>query len=109
MVNVRLVVPFSGMLAAPNDFAMVGGATTVIIAVLLVPLVPPLAPGTLRVVFLLPPRVPPVPFPVKVKFGGGPAPPAAKRDDVRADRVGPAARRCRSCVGRSQPCRQRIG
>ena len=29
MVNVMLVVPFSGMLAAPNALLMVGGATTV--------------------------------------------------------------------------------
>ena len=28
-VNVKLVVPFSGMLAAPNALLMVGGATTV--------------------------------------------------------------------------------
>src|SRR5262249_57737779 len=41
MVKVMLVVPFSGMLAAPNAFAMLGGPITVIDAVLLV------APGPL--------------------------------------------------------------
>src|SRR5262249_45693087 len=35
MVNVTVVVPFSGMLAAPNALLMVGGATTLICAVLL--------------------------------------------------------------------------
>src|SRR5262249_58919890 len=36
MVKVKLVVPFSGMLAAPNALVMLGGPITVIDAVLLV-------------------------------------------------------------------------
>src|SRR5215471_409202 len=41
MVKVTVVVPFSGMLAAPNALAIVGGATTFKSAVLLVCPVPP--------------------------------------------------------------------
>jgi len=37
-VNVRLVVPFSGMLAAPNAFAIVGGLMTVKLAEDVLPL-----------------------------------------------------------------------
>jgi hypothetical protein len=59
-VKVRLVVPFSGMLVAPKDFAMAGGATTVIVAMLLVPPVPPLAADTFPVVLFLTPAVVPV-------------------------------------------------
>lgn len=40
MVKVTDVVPFSGMLPAPNAFAIVGGATTVIDALEVLP-VPP--------------------------------------------------------------------
>ena len=36
--EVRLVVPFSGMVAAPNAFAMVGGLMTVILAEEVLPL-----------------------------------------------------------------------
>src|SRR5215469_9041318 len=41
MVKLRLVEPFSGMLAAPKTLAMLGGATTVIEALDVLP-VPPL-------------------------------------------------------------------
>src|SRR5579864_8932740 len=41
MVNVTVVVPFSGILAAPNALLTVGGATTFKSAVLLVVPVPP--------------------------------------------------------------------
>src|SRR6266849_4602592 len=41
IVNVTVVVPFSGIVAAPNAFAIVGGATTVSAVVLLVVPVPP--------------------------------------------------------------------
>src|SRR4029077_17042748 len=37
-VNVRLVVPFSGMVAAPNAFAIVGGLMTVMFAEDVLPL-----------------------------------------------------------------------
>ena len=37
-VNVRLVVPFSGMVAAPNAFAIVGGLMTVMLAEDVLPL-----------------------------------------------------------------------
>lgn len=66
IVNVSEVVPLSGMLAAPNALLMVGGDTTVRVAVLLV------APGPLSfeeiapvVLFLTPPVVP-VTFTVNV-------------------------------------------
>src|SRR5262249_58638560 len=67
-VSVRLVLPFSGMLAAPNDLAIVGGATTVIIAVLLVPPVPPLAAETVPVVLFFTPAVVPVSVTVTVQL-----------------------------------------
>src|SRR5256714_69502 len=41
MVKVTVVVPFSGIVAAPKALLMVGGATTVSVAVLLVVPVPP--------------------------------------------------------------------
>jgi hypothetical protein len=59
-VNVRLVVPFSGMLLLPKTLLIVGGATTVIDAVLLVLPVPPLAALTVPVVFIFTPAVVPV-------------------------------------------------
>src|SRR5262249_47962613 len=55
-VKVRLVVPFSGMFAAPNDFAIVGGATTVMLALPVEP-VPPFAAETLPVTLFLTPAV----------------------------------------------------
>jgi hypothetical protein len=51
MVNVSDVVPFSGMLAAPNALAIDGGAATVKLAVAVLP-VPPLVEVTLPVVFV---------------------------------------------------------
>lgn len=41
MVSVSEVTPFGGMLEAPKDLAMEGGATTVMLDVLLVEPVPP--------------------------------------------------------------------
>jgi hypothetical protein len=60
IVKLRVVVPFSGIFAAPNALEMVGGATTVIVAVLLVPPVPPLVALTAPVVLFLTPAVVPV-------------------------------------------------
>src|SRR5499425_598189 len=57
MVNVTVVVPFSGMLAAPKAFAIVGGATTVTVA-LAVALVPPSVELTTTLLFLVPAVVP---------------------------------------------------
>ena len=51
MVNVRLVVPFNGMLAAPKALAMDGGEATVKLAVAVLP-VPPFVDVTLPVVFV---------------------------------------------------------
>jgi len=50
IVNVRLVEPFNGMLAAPNAFTIVGGVPTVKFAVAVLP-VPPLVEETAPVVF----------------------------------------------------------
>ncbi len=41
MVKVKLVEPFSGMLAAPNALMITGGATTVICAFDVLPVKPP--------------------------------------------------------------------
>src|SRR5215831_20223166 len=57
MVKVTVVVPFSGMLPAPNAFAIVGGATTVIEA-LAVALFPPSVELTCTLLFLSPAVVP---------------------------------------------------
>jgi hypothetical protein len=57
IVNVRLVVPFSGMLAAPKAFAMVGGATTVMLANAVLP-VPALVEVTWTLLFFTPAVVP---------------------------------------------------
>src|ERR1700733_3497835 len=57
MVKVRLVVPFSGMLDAPKALLIVGGPSTVIVAVLLVLPVPPLVEVTAPVVLFLTPAV----------------------------------------------------
>jgi hypothetical protein len=59
MVKLSVVEPFSGMLDAPNAFEMVGGATTVIEALAVVP-VPPLAELTVPVVFVNAPAAEPV-------------------------------------------------
>ena len=60
MVNVSVVVPFSGMLVGLNTLAATGGATTVIGAVLLVVPVPPSVEVIAPVVLLASPAV--VPF-----------------------------------------------
>jgi hypothetical protein len=70
IVIVRLVVPSSGMLAAPNALVIVGGATTVRVAVAVLP-VPPLAETMALVVFTLAPGVKPVTFTEIVQAGVG--------------------------------------
>ncbi len=60
MLNVKLVVPLSGMLAAPNALLIVGGLATVSVAVLLAAPVPPLVELIVPVVLSLAPEV--VPF-----------------------------------------------
>src|SRR5439155_23665042 len=62
MVNVTLVEPLSGMLAAPNALLMVGGATTVRVAVLLV------APAPVSVELIAPVVLDFVPAVVPVTF-----------------------------------------
>src|SRR5262249_11415405 len=66
IVNVRLVVPPTRMLAAPNDFVNVGALATVTVAVLLVAPVPPLVDVTAPVVLFLTPAVAPVTVTVKL-------------------------------------------
>src|SRR5258708_4449753 len=67
MVNVTVVVPFSAMFAAPNALLIVGGATTVKTAVLLVVPVPPSVEVTAPVVLLLLPALVPVTFTEKLQ------------------------------------------
>src|SRR5258708_18448532 len=67
MVNVTVVVPFSAMFAAPNALLIVGGATTVKTAVLLVVPVPPSVEVRAPVVLLLSPGLVPVTFTEKVQ------------------------------------------
>ena len=57
MVKVRLVEPFSGMLAAPNALIMTGGATTVMEALEVLP-VPPSVEVTWTLLFFTPAVVP---------------------------------------------------
>ena len=57
MVKVRLVEPFSGMLAAPKALIMTGGATTVIEAFEVLP-VPPSVEVTCTLLFFTPAVVP---------------------------------------------------
>jgi hypothetical protein len=66
MVKVAVVVPFSGMLAAPNALLIVGGATILTVAVLLATPVPPFAEVIAPVVLLASPAAVPVTFTVKV-------------------------------------------
>ncbi|HKV41952.1 MAG TPA: hypothetical protein VJX67_22300 [Blastocatellia bacterium] len=70
-VNVRLVVPPTGTLGAPNALLIVGGANTVRVAVLLAAPVPPLVDETKPVVLFLTPAVVPVTstFTVHVPLG----------------------------------------
>ncbi len=60
IVKLSEAVPVTAILGAPNDLLMVGGATTVSIAVLLVVPAPPSVEVTLPVVLLLVPAVVPV-------------------------------------------------
>src|SRR5215471_15720759 len=78
-VNVRVVVWPTGTNAAPNALVIVGGATTVIIAVLLVVPVPPFADVMGPVVLFLTPAVVPVTVTPNVQF-----PPAAIAAPVSA-------------------------
>ena len=66
MVKVKLVEPFSGMLAAPNDLVIVGGVATDRFAVAVLP-VPPLVEVTLPVVLTKFPEAVPVTFTVSVQ------------------------------------------
>src|SRR5437868_561389 len=59
MLNVSEVVPFNGIVKAPNDFVIVGGAATVRFAVAVLP-VPPFVELTLPVVLVYWPEVAPV-------------------------------------------------
>jgi hypothetical protein len=71
MVNVSDVVPFSGMVAAPNAFVMLGGAATIRLAVLLVAPVPPLVELTAPVVLVTVPDCVPVTFTTIVQVAPG--------------------------------------
>src|SRR5262249_4535171 len=66
MVKVTVVVPFSEIAAAPNALLIVGGATTLSVAVLLAAPVPPSVELTAPVVLLASPATVPVTFTVKV-------------------------------------------
>jgi len=68
IVNVRLVVPPTRMLAAPKLFVIIGGDATVTVAVLLVAPVPPFVDDTAPVVLFLTPAVAPVTVRVKVQL-----------------------------------------
>jgi hypothetical protein len=57
MVKLRLVEPFRGMLAAPNALLIVGGPTTVMLALEVLP-VPPFVELTVTLLFLTPAVVP---------------------------------------------------
>jgi hypothetical protein len=71
IVKVTLVVPFRGMLAAPNALLIVGGATTVMLAFEVPPVTPPpfVAVGVTLLFFT--PAVVPVMFTDKVQFVAG--------------------------------------
>src|ERR1041385_1029073 len=71
MVNVRLVVPFNGMLAAPNVLVMDGGEATISVAVLLVAPVPPLVELIAPVVLVTVPDCVPVTFTTIVQVAPG--------------------------------------
>src|ERR1041385_1670211 len=71
MVNVRLVVPFNGMVAAPNVLVMDGGEATISVAVLLVAPVPPLVELIAPVVLVTVPDCVPVTFTTIVQVAPG--------------------------------------
>jgi hypothetical protein len=58
IVNVRLVVPFNGILAAPNALLIVGGATTVTLAEAVPPVPPSVELTALVVLFCIPAAIP---------------------------------------------------
>lgn len=68
IVNIRLVVPPTTMLEAPNDLAIVGGVATESVAALLAAPVPPLVDVTAPVVLILTPAVVPVTVTLKVQL-----------------------------------------
>jgi len=70
IVKLRLVVPPTEMFAAPNALLIVGGASTVTVAVLLVAPVPPSVDVMAPVVLLLSPAVVPVTGTLKVQVVG---------------------------------------
>jgi hypothetical protein len=78
IVNVRVVVPPSGMVAAPNALLIVGGLTTVKTAVLLGEPVPPSTESTPLVVLLFGPAVVPVTLTVSVQEAPGASVPPPK-------------------------------
>jgi hypothetical protein len=65
IVKLRVVVPFSGMVDGVNDFAMAGGATTMMLVLDVLP-VPPSRELTVTLLFLIPADVP-VTFTVTVQ------------------------------------------
>ena len=67
MAKVKLVEPFTEIVAAPNTFTIVGGEATVKLADAVLP-VPPFVEDTFPVVLLFPPKVVPVTFTVKVQL-----------------------------------------
>ncbi|HYB76791.1 MAG TPA: hypothetical protein VEE85_01200, partial [Candidatus Bathyarchaeia archaeon] len=76
IVKVRVVLEFSGIVAAPNTLVIEGGATTVMLAEA-VPPIPPLLETTLLVVLFSIPALMPVTLTAKVQ----PAPPASAAPD----------------------------
>src|SRR5262249_34622514 len=68
IVNVRLVVPPTRMLAAPKLFVIIGAEATVTVAVLLAAPVPPFVDVTAPVVLFLTPPVVPVTVRLNVQF-----------------------------------------
>jgi len=79
IVKVSVVVPATGIVAAPNAFVIVGGASTVSVAVFEVVPVPPFVEETFPVVLFFTPAVAPVTVTLKVQF-----PPAAIVPPVNA-------------------------
>jgi hypothetical protein len=58
IVNVRLVVPFSGIVAAPNAFVIAGGATTITLAEAVFPFPPSVELTAVVVLFCTPAATP---------------------------------------------------
>jgi hypothetical protein len=91
MVSVKLVVPFNGMVAAPNALLIEGGVMTVTLADA-VPPVPPSVEATVLVVLFFWPAVVPVTFTVNVHapFAGSVAPDRLIKLDPAAAVIVPA-------------------